>query len=184
MIVQQNVDVCYFYVQNICEIHPSSLFVAHPLGLSGLLSDWLVSLFLPWPISNPFSLAAQVIDLKLVHSSSLATVLSRLRKKPITCCGHEGADPCLPLCPHFAPFFFICYPDLVVSLCVKPPKVFLLPAYGPCWVLSHSWVLFPHSSPLASVSPYQRAIPWPPWLKETFPPSSVALATIYQTKAN
>lgn len=67
----------------------------------------------PFPIHS--SLAAQVIDLKLAHSSFLATALSRLRKKSITCCGHEGTDPCLPLCPHFVPFSFICYPDLVVS---------------------------------------------------------------------
>lgn len=174
------VGVCYFYIPNISEIHQASLFMAHPLGLSERLSDLLVSLFLPWPISNPFSLAAQVIDLKLVHSSSLATALSRQRKKPITCCGREGADPCLPLCPHFAPFSFICYPDLLVSLCLKPPRVFILPASGPCWVSSHSWVLFPHSSPLASASPYQRGIPWPPWLKKSSLPHQLLSLLLQQ----
>lgn len=153
----------------------------------GYCQNWLVSLFLPWPISNPFSLAAQVIDLKLVHSSSLATALSRLRKKPITCCGHEGADPCLPICPTFAPFSFICYPDLVDSLCLKAPRAFLLPAYDPCWVSSHSWVLFLHPSPLASTSPCQKRHSETPRWRETFPFSSVfhlALTTIYSTKAN
>lgn len=108
-----------------------------------------------------------------MHSSSLATALSRLRKKPITCCGHEGDDPCLPLCPHFAPFSFICYPDLVVSLCLKAPRALLLPAYDPCWVSSHSWVLFLHSSPLASASPCQKRHSRPPRWRETFPFSSV-----------
>lgn len=152
----------------------------------GYYQNWLVSLFLPWPISNPFSLAAQVIDLKLVHSSSLATALSRLRKKPITCCGHEGADPCLPLCPHFAPFSFICYPDLVVSPRLKAPRALLLPAYNPCWVSAQSWVLFLHSSLLATASPCQKRHSEPLWWRQTLLFSSVfhlALTTKYLTKA-
>lgn len=149
----------------------SKIYLKHAQLLSSWPTLWvflgccqldLSPYFYPDPFPIHSSLAAQVIDLKLVHSSFLATALSRPRKKSITCCGHEGTDPCLPLCPRFAPFSFICYPDLVASLCLKPPRASLLPAYGPCWLSSHRWVLSPHSFPLAAASPYQRGIPWPP----------------------